>query len=146
MAAIVKNVPYDFANLEIDINNTIVSGLRGISWEHGFEVEKLFAAAREAIGRTEGVYNVEDVELTLYESSYHELITALGAGYMTEAARFPMSLSYAHPDAPTVDVQFQDCRIIKDAHDHQQGAEGLECSVTLSVMKVVVKGIDPAKR
>jgi hypothetical protein len=143
----VNNVPYDFASLTFNINGLrITSGLRSISWEHGMEVEKLMGADREAFDRTGGTYNAEDSEVTLYKSTYLAVIGALGPGYMLPDAEFGASLSYGKDGQEVHTVQFERARIIKDAGDHSQGTEGLEVSITLSVMKIKPDGIDPVKR
>ncbi len=146
-SARVNNVPYDFASLSWNIRGLIISqGLRSISYEHGMELEKLMGADREAFDRTGGTYNAEDVEVTVYESTYLAIIEALGQGYMLPDAEFAMSLSYGKDGQEVHTTGFERCRIIKDAHDHSQGTEGLECSITISVMKVRPNGKDPVKR
>jgi hypothetical protein len=140
----VNNVPYDFAAVTVDLDDQIIRGLRSISWEHGMEVEKNFGSDREAINRTEGVYNAEDTEVTMLESDYFRLVNHLGNGYMRKV--FQSSLAYGFDGEPVHTAELFDCRIIGDAHDYSQGPEGLEVSLTLSIMKIKVDGIDPVKK
>lgn len=139
--ATVNQVPYDFASIEFDIDGLLTVGLRSLSYEHGMEVEKNFGASREAINRTDGVYSAEDAEVTLLMSDYRALIAQLGNGYMKRV--FPAAAVYGHDGGETYTDELIDCRIIMDAHDHSQGPEGLEVSITLSVMKVKPNGVDP---
>jgi hypothetical protein len=140
-SAVVNRVPYDWASIEIDCDDLILQGARSISYEHGMEVEKNFGASREALNRTEGVYSAEDGELTLLESDYRLLIQKFGPGYMRKV--FQISVSYSHANEPTITDELIDCRIIGDAHDKQQGPDGLEVSLTISIMKIKASGIDP---
>lgn len=143
MADAQDHIPFDFQSLELDLDGTIVEGLKGISFEHGFEREKIYGSTREALDETIGVYSVEDPELTMLESTHTMIITKLGSGYMTK--QFDLSVTYNFPDRPTKTVELQKCRIKSEAHDYQQGPEGLEVSVTLSAMKVLINKLDPAK-
>lgn len=142
----VNNIPYDHASLELTIADLVVVGRRGISFEHGFDVTKLFGASREALSRTPGVYNVEDQEITVLQSDYFSIIAKLGNGYMTEEATFAGLLTFEFPGEPLHKVEFINQRIIGDAHDHQQGPDGLEVSLTCSTMRLKIDGIDPAKK
>jgi hypothetical protein len=139
----VNSVPYDNASVEFSADDLIIVGRRGISFEHGFEVEKLFGATREAIARTPGVHNVEDTEITMYLSDYFSLIAKLGNGYMSEEKKFSAMLTFNFTNELIHTVEFVGMRIIKDAHDYQQGPEGLECSLTTSVMRLKIDGFDP---
>lgn len=139
----VNSVPYDNAALELTLDDLVIVGRRGISFEHGFEVEKLFGATREAIARTPGVHNVEDVEITMYQSDYFSLVAKMGNGYMSEEKTFSGMLTYNYPGEKIHTVEFVGMRIITDAHDIQQGPEGVEVSVTCSVMRLKIDGFDP---
>lgn len=142
-SAIVNRVPYAWASIEIDLDDLIIGGARSISYEHGMEVEKIRGAGREALGRTEGDYNAEDSELVVLESDYLLIVQKLGPGYMLKV--FQISVARAHPGEPVVTDELVDCRIIGDAHDYQQGPEGLEVSLTISIMKVKPNGVDPVR-
>lgn len=142
----VNSVPYDHASLELSLDDLVMVGRRGISFEHGFDVVKQFGASREALSRTPGVYNVEDVEITLLQSDYFSLITKLGSGYMSEDAKFAALLTFNFTNEQIHTVDFIGMRIIKDAHDHQQGPDGLEVTVTCSVMRLKIDGIDPVNK
>ena len=142
----VNNIPYDHASLELTIDDLVVVGRRGISFEYGFDVMKLFGATREALSRTDGIFNVEDQEITMLESDYHSIVAKFGNGFMTEQAKFAGLLTYAVPGNPIHRVDFVDMRIITAAHDYQQGPDGLEVSVTTSAMKLKIVGYDPANR
>jgi len=140
-SAVVNGIPYDWSGIEIDANNKIVQGAVSISYDHEVLVEILMAAGKNPFGRTDGVYKPGQPELELYESSYTELIVALGAGYMMK--KFQVSVAYAHPGDPTRTDELIDCRIVKDAHSHKQGPNGVTCKVTLSMMRAKINGIDP---
>jgi hypothetical protein len=139
----VNSVPYDNAALELTLDDLVIVGRRGLSFEHGFEVEKLFGATREAIARTPGVHNVEDVEVTMYQSDYFSLIAKFGNGYMSEDKKFSGMLTYSYTNEQIHTVEFIGMRIITDAHDIQQGPEGIEVTVTCSVMRLKIDGFDP---
>jgi hypothetical protein len=145
----INQVSYDFENIRIDVAGRELTGITSISYEQNVETEKEYGAGREAYDSTEGVINVEDGEMTLKEFEYRNLIEALGPGYLTKAARFDVSVTYGHDGEPTYSDTLQRCRIISDAHDAQQGADGLEVTVGLQIMKIL-KGtssgqIDPAR-
>lgn len=139
----VNSVPYDNASLELTVDDLVIVGRRGLSFEHGFEVEKLFGATREAISRTPGVHNVEDTEITTYLSDYFSIVNKMGNGWMSEDKRFSMMLTFNFTNELIHTVEFIGCRCIKDAHDYQQGPEGLECNLTISIMRLKIDGFDP---
>lgn len=142
--SVINNVPYDFHSGELDLGDLLLSGLRGISFEHGMDGEKIFGTAREAYDETDGAYNVEDGELTMLETTYLALVAKLGNGYMVK--RFDGSFTLKHQSSSEiVFYELQRMRIKGDAHDYSQGPEGLEVSVTVSIMKVKVNGFDPVK-
>ena len=139
----INEVAYDFENVRIDANNTEIKGISAISYEHGFETEKQFGSGREAFDATEGVYEADDAEITMAEYAYRNLVDSLGAGYMSKAARFDISVAYAHAGEPVITDILERCRIIRDAHDLSQGPDGLEVTITVQVMKVKPNGVDP---
>lgn len=143
MADAQDHIPFDFQSIELDLDGLIVEGLRGVSFEHGFERSKIFGATREALDETIGVYDVQDFELTMLESAHTTIIAKLGKGYMTK--RFDLSVTYNFPDKPTKTVELQNCRIKSESHDYQQGPDGLEVSITCSAMKALINKLDPAK-
>lgn len=142
--SVINNVPYDFHSGELDCGDLLLSGCRGISFEHGMDGEKVFGSAREAYDETDGAYNVEDGELTLLETTYLALVGHLGNGYMVK--RFDGSFTLSHQSSSElVFYELGRMRIKSEAHDYSQGPEGLEVSVTVSIMKVKVNGLDPVK-
>jgi hypothetical protein len=141
---VINNVAYDYENIKIDLGGTEALGARSVSYEWGFESEKQYGAGREALDATEGVFNVEDSTLTLTLPEFENLKERLGAGYMTKAARFDVSVSYSHAGEPIITDTLERCRIIKVSRDHQQGAEALEVELTLQVMSLKTNGLNPA--
>lgn len=139
----VNDVPYDWGCTEIGMGSALtLEGAKGISYGSGFEVAKLRGTSRKPKTRTTGQYDADDGELTLLESTYRAMIAYLGKGYMRK--EFPMTVSYSFEGEAIIVDQLKGCRIIKDAHDKQEGPDGLEVKVTLSIMEVWPSGIDPA--
>jgi hypothetical protein len=134
---VINKVAYDFENIRIAVGGTEITGVSSIDYSSTVESEKEFGSDREAYDATEGFINVEDVEMELKEYEYRNLIERLGPGYMRKKARFDISVSYAHEGEPVYTDALQRCRIIGDAHNPQQGAEGLMVSLTLQVMKIL---------
>ncbi len=142
----INRVSYDYENIKIDLGpyGEVSEGITSISWELTVETEKEYGAGREAFDATEGVHNVEDASLTMKEWAYRNLIEKMGNGYMTKAARFDTSVSFAHTGEPVSTDVLQRCRIIGVSRDHSQGPDGIEVELTLQVMKVVEGGFDSA--
>jgi hypothetical protein len=141
----INAVSYDFENIRIDLGPAgEVTGITNISYELTVDTEKEYGASREAFDATEGVHNVEDVTITMKEFALRNLIEKIGGGFMTKAARFDISVTYAHEGEPTVTDVLQRCRIIGISADHSQGPEGLEKELTLQCMKIIYGGFDPA--
>lgn len=132
----INSVAYDFENIRIDLGGTETIGLRSISYEDGFENEKMMGARRWAEDSTEGVYNAEDAEAELLFYEYRNLISRLGNGFGNKSKRFDISVTYAHDGEPTVTDILQGCRIRTPAADHSQGGDNLVVSVTFEVMRV----------
>lgn len=137
---------YDHENVRISINGRELVTNASVSYSHGLEVEKQFGAARKAYGRTEGVYTAEDAELTLGWAEGRNLIQFIGTDvgpdglpfYLTEESAFDMTVSYAKTGEPLVVDTLRGCRIITYEDEASQGSEGLESSITLSVMELVL--------
>lgn len=142
----INRVAYDYENIRCDLGaaGEVTAGISALSYELTVETEKEYGAGREAYDATEGVHNVEDVTLTLKEWAFRNLVEKLGAGWMTKASRFDISVTYAHDGEPTVTDVLQRCRITGVSKDHSHGAEGLEVELTLQCMKAVLGGFDPA--
>jgi len=141
--AVVNQVPYDFTCCEIGAGALTLTGTQSMSYGNSVESEKISGSTNEDIDATPGIGHADDCEWSMLESDYRALIAYLGAGYMTIAKRFPISVSYAFTGQPLITDELQNCRIVKDAHDLQKGAAGLTVSVTLQVMKCLPGGVNP---
>jgi hypothetical protein len=144
MAAIINHVPYDFAGTESAVLGLILTGLQSATYGASVELEKTSGATREDIGRTPGIGHADDAELSMYQSDYIALVTALGSGYMFEV--FDYGISYGYKNEPLIKDILYGCQIIKDAHDLQKGPGGIVVSLTLSVMHVSLNGLNPFKK
>lgn len=142
MASVVVNgIPYDWGGIEFDVNGKIITGITSISYSHEMMTEILMGAGRNPYGRTDGVYKPGETEFECYESSFRDIIQTLGAGYMMK--EFSASVSYSHTGDNTSTDELLRCRIVKGAHSHKQGPNGLIVKASMSVLRYKIHGLDP---
>lgn len=138
----INNVPYDFAACEFSsLGGMILVGTQSFSYANSVELEKTSGAQRTDIGRTKGIGHCDDAEWSMLESDYRALVSALGNGYMFKT--FNNAVSYGYDGEPLIKDELFDCQIIKDSHDLQKSPAGTVVTLTLSIMRAKMNGIDP---
>lgn len=131
---------YDYSSIEIDIDGTLFTGVKEISFTHGLEPGEVRGTRAELIGRTRGEYTAEG-SMVVFSEEYAEIIAALGDGFMEKS--FPITITYSDTNVPTQVNRLIGCRITSVEGGGSQGTDPLEVSLDLSVFRVETDGLNP---
>jgi len=132
---------YDFSSIELDIEGVgVVVGIKEVSVSAGRDIGKIFGTAGQKIGRTRGQLDPEG-SITFYSREYLlRFVASLGDGYME--ATWNATLSLSTPNSPTVTLRLIGCTITSDEFSGSEGADALEESIDLDIMRVEVNGFN----
>lgn len=136
----INGMEYDYSCIELNILNLVLKGYEEISYSHDCEPGEGRGTHQQALGTTPGEYKAEG-SVTILLSDYHELLSAVGTGYML--VTFPISVTYGNDFTPLVTDTLHGCRIKKVEKQHQKGNEPLKVKLDLYVAQVDENGIKP---
>ena len=130
---------YDYSSIEIDIDGTLFTGVKEVSFTQGLEPGEVRGTRAELIGRTRGEYSAEG-SMVVYAEEYAEIIAALGDGFMEKS--FSVTMTYSDTNVPTQVNRLIGCRITNVEGGGSQGTDPLEVSLDLSVFRVETDGLN----
>ena len=133
---------YDHASAEIEVNGTIIIGIKEIGWSQSLEGAALRGTHAQVLARTRGEYDAE-ANLVMYMREYSELIESLtggdaSVGYGEQS--FSIVVTFSEANQPIQVVRLLGCRIKGEESGTSQGTDPTEDSIDLTVLQIERNG------
>ncbi len=132
---------YEFASIELNINGSLLSGFKDLSYSDSLDPAKIRGNSPQVIGRTKGTYDAEG-SLTVYKEEWADILLklSLGGGYM----EVPFIISVVTSESIRVQTDIlSGCRIKKVEDSHSEGNEALVVKLDLDIMVITRNGKVP---
>ena len=138
---LVNGNAYGFSSIELDFGGVKSRGYKEVKYSSNLEPGELRGTHPQMLARTLGQYKAEG-SLVLWTHEWNQLRDRMGQGYMQKTFTLNVVYAEAGPLGAQRDT-LVGCRITKVEKGGSEGTDGLEVSLTLSVMKILENGIDP---
>lgn len=148
-SAIVNNIPYDYADIEIDLGDLgIYKGITEINYSDSVDRDRFYGTSRLPQDETDGVYEAEG-DVTFHKSESIRFIKALGdraatlglTGYML--VPFDVTVKFAHGANPVETEVLRGCKLGGSDSGYSQGPDKLEVSHELWIRVIERHGLQP---
>jgi hypothetical protein len=148
-SAVVNKIPYDYADIEIDLGDLgIYTGITEINYSDSVERERLYGTSRLPQDETDGVYEAEG-DVTMHKSESIRFIKALGeraaqlglSGYYK--VPFAVSVKFGHAAEAIETEVLENCKLQNTDSGHSQGPDKLEVGHELWIRKIKRYGLEP---
>lgn len=137
----VNGFRHSFSSIEAKIGNpgVVYQGFKSINYETSIAPVKVWGFHPDPIGETRGVADYKG-DIEVYLAEWTKILASLGAGAFTK--RFNISVSYLENGYDSHIDTLIGARFVNDAASNSQGGDPLTRKLTLSVMKILINGVD----
>lgn len=132
----VNGYKFSWASIKIKRGSGNVFGFKAINYGNSIEEGEVRGHGRQQLGRTRGNLKASG-GITFLAEEFYEFIDELGDGYMDKV--FDFVVSREEGDLIRTD-ELLGCRITEDPQEDENGVDGSEVALTLSIMEVIKDG------
>jgi hypothetical protein len=142
-APLINGYRYSWASIELSVQSLtnkpqVFVDIQSLDWSETLEIAFMRGTSRAPIGWTSGQYTPEDLSLKLGKSSFSQMITQMGPGWL--GLNILLAVTYADIGEPLT-VDGFNCRIAGRADSNQQGPDPLTTTVKLKPIQITTNGI-----
>jgi len=129
---------YDHSSAEIQIQDTIYTGISAIGWDETLTPGIVRGTAAQKLARTVGEHDAEG-SLSMPLEDFAELIAALGDGYM--GVPFDIVANYSNEGQANTKVELLGCRITNQSGGSEAGSDPAMVEKSLDIMLIQINGL-----